>query len=87
MPINLTRNAIAAILEGDVNSKPLVQVLDIKSIGQNQERYRFILSDTVSTQQAMIATQLNDRVKSGEVRKGSVIQLLEYICSAVQSRK
>lgn len=87
MPINLTRNAIAAILEGDVNSKPLVQVLDIKSIAQNQERYRFILSDTVSTHQAMIATQLNDRVKSGQVRKGSVIQLIEYICSAVQNRQ
>lgn len=87
MPVNLTRKSIAAILDGDVNSKPLVQVLDIKLIGSNQERYRFLLSDTVSTQQAMIATQLNDLVKSGEVRKGSVIQLIEYICSAVQNRK
>lgn len=87
MPVNLTRNAIAAIMDGDINSKPLVQVLDIKPIGSNQERYRLFLSDSVSTQQAMIATQLNDRVKSGDVRKGSVIQLIEYICSAVQNRK
>ncbi|KAL2945128.1 Replication protein A 70 kDa DNA-binding subunit C [Bienertia sinuspersici] len=35
----------------------------------------------------MIATQLNGRVKSGEIRKGSVIQLIEYICSSVQNRK
>ncbi|XP_021715030.1 replication protein A 70 kDa DNA-binding subunit A-like [Chenopodium quinoa] len=87
MPINLTKNSLSAIMDGDINSKPLVQVLDIKPIASNQERYRFLLSDTVSTQQAMIATQLNGRVKSGEVRKGSVIQLIEYICSAVQNRK
>ncbi|XP_021750089.1 replication protein A 70 kDa DNA-binding subunit A-like [Chenopodium quinoa] len=87
MPINLTKNSLSAIMDGDINSKPLVQVLDIKLINSNQERYRILLSDAVSTQQAMIATQLNGRVKSGEVRKGSVIQLIEYICSAVQNRK
>ncbi|KAA8523299.1 hypothetical protein F0562_009722 [Nyssa sinensis] len=31
--------------------------------------------------------QLNDRVKNGRVRKGSVIQLIDYICSTVQNRK
>ena len=86
--MNLTENAIPAIIAGDVNSKPLVQILDIKLIGNNtQERYRFLLSDAVSTQHAMLATQLNDRVKSGTVRKGSVIQLIDYICSTVQNRK
>ncbi|XP_057967095.1 replication protein A 70 kDa DNA-binding subunit A [Malania oleifera] len=87
MPVNLTPNAIAAINAGDVNAKPLVQVLDIKLIGSTQERYRFLLSDAVLTQHAMLATQLNDRVKSGGVRKGSVVQLIEYICSTVQNRK
>ncbi|KAF7142513.1 hypothetical protein RHSIM_Rhsim05G0012100 [Rhododendron simsii] len=86
MPVNLTHNAIPAINAGDLNSKPLVQVLDIKLIG-SQERYRFLVSDGASTQHAMIATQLNDRVKTGRVRKGSVIQLIDYICSTVQSRK
>lgn len=87
MPVSLTPNAIAAINGGDVNSKPLVQVLDIKLIGNSQERYRFLISDAVATQQAMLATQLNDRVKSGEVRKGSVIQLIDYICSTIQNRR
>lgn len=87
MAVNLTPNAIAAIESGDVNAKPLVQVLDIKLIGSTQERYRLLLSDAVSTQHAMLATQLNDRVKSGRVRKGSVVQLIEYICSRVQNRK
>ncbi|XP_051131454.1 replication protein A 70 kDa DNA-binding subunit A [Andrographis paniculata] len=87
MPVNLTANAIPAISAGDVNSKPLVQVLDIKLIGSTQERYRLLLSDSVVSQHAMLATQLNSRVKSGQVRKGSVIQLIDYVCSIVQNRK
>lgn len=87
MAVNLTRNAISAINDGDVNLKPLVQVLDIRQIGNNQERYRLILSDGVMSQHAMIATQLNDRMKAGLVRQGSVIQLIDYICSSVQGRK
>uniref|UniRef100_A0A7N0SWG1 Replication protein A subunit n=1 Tax=Kalanchoe fedtschenkoi TaxID=63787 RepID=A0A7N0SWG1_KALFE len=87
MAVHLTPNAIAAINGGDVNSKPLLQVLDVKLIGNPQERYRLILSDAVSTQQAMLATQLNDRVKAGQVLTGSVVQLIDYMCSAVQNRK
>ena len=49
MAVNLTPNAIAAINGGDVNSKPLVQVLDIKLIGTGTVlraplRRRFILA-------------------------------------------
>lgn len=90
MAVNLTPNAIAAIIAGDVNSKPLVQVLDIKLIAataQPKERYRLLLSDAVSSQHAMLATQLSDRVKSGQVRKGSVVQLIDYICTSSQNRK
>ncbi|XP_047333962.1 replication protein A 70 kDa DNA-binding subunit A [Impatiens glandulifera] len=87
MSVNLTANAIQAICAGDVNSKPLVQVIDIKLIGTSQERYRLLLSDGASTQHAMVATQLNDRVKTGKVRKTSVIQLIDYICSTIQNRK
>ncbi|KAM7274834.1 hypothetical protein ACFE04_016700 [Oxalis oulophora] len=85
--VNLTPNAIATINGGDTNSKPLIQVIDIKLIGTTQERYRFLISDSVSTQHAMLATQLNDRVKTGQVKKGSVLQLVDYICSNVQNRK
>ncbi|KAE8677143.1 Replication protein A 70 kDa DNA-binding subunit A [Hibiscus syriacus] len=87
MPVNLTRNAISMINSGDVNSRPLVQVVDIKLIGSSQERYRFLLSDSESTQHAMLATQLNDQVRSGRVKKGSIIQVIDYICSTVQNRK
>ncbi|XVE97918.1 hypothetical protein REPUB_Repub03eG0060300 [Reevesia pubescens] len=87
MPVNLTRKAIATINGGDVNSKPLVQVVDIKLIGNSQERYRFLLSDSQSTQHNMLATQLNDQVRSERVKKGSIVQLIDYICSTVLNRR
>ncbi|KAL8128560.1 hypothetical protein V2J09_017715 [Rumex salicifolius] len=86
MAVNLTRNSISAINAGDVNLKPLVQVLDIRLIGNSQERYRLMLSDGVMSQHAMLATQLNDRVRTGHIRQGSIIQLIDYNCSTVQSR-
>ncbi|XP_057750335.1 replication protein A 70 kDa DNA-binding subunit A-like [Arachis stenosperma] len=91
MSVNLTANAIPSIIGGDVNSKPLVQVLDLSLISSSsnsqQQRYRMLLSDAVSSHQAMLATQLNDRVRTNRVKKGSVVQLLEYICSPLQNRK
>ncbi|XP_068659391.1 replication protein A 70 kDa DNA-binding subunit A [Aristolochia californica] len=87
MPVNLTSNAIPAVLKGDVNLKPLLQVLEIKLIRASQDRYKIILSDGVSTEQAMLATQLNDHVKSRKVQNGSVVQLIDYICSTIQNRK
>lgn len=46
-----------------------------------------MVSDGVWSQHAMVATQLNDRIKTGQVKIGSVVQLTEYICSDVQNRK
>ncbi|KAG9457369.1 hypothetical protein H6P81_001877 [Aristolochia fimbriata] len=87
MPVNLTSHAIPAVLKGDVNLKPLLQVLEIKLIRAPQDRYKIILSDGVSTEQAMLATQLNDHVKSRKVQNGSVVQLIDYICSTIQNSK
>lgn len=87
MAVNLTPNGVHAVVGGDVNLKPVVQVLGLKPVGGNQERYRMVLSDGAAAQAAMLATQLNDRVKSGKLRDGSVVQLIEYICSTVQGQK
>jgi replication factor A1 len=66
----------------------LMQVMDVRQIGNpqsTQERYRLVLSDGVHLQQAMLGTQLNEKVKKAV--KGSMVQLLEYICNTVQNRK
>ncbi|XP_026447035.1 replication protein A 70 kDa DNA-binding subunit A-like [Papaver somniferum] len=87
MSVKLTQNSISAILGGDLNLKPRVQVLDIKSAGKSQDRLRLLVSDSVSTQYAVIASQLNEKVFDGEIRKGSVVQLIDYMCNTIQTRK
>ncbi|XP_057854853.2 replication protein A 70 kDa DNA-binding subunit A [Cryptomeria japonica] len=90
MEVSLTPNSIVAMNNGDDNLRPLVQVLDIRQISTTQsvqERYRLVVSDGSYMQQAMLATQLNATVKSGHLQKGSVVQLTEYTCNAVQNRK
>ncbi|CAK9872331.1 unnamed protein product [Sphagnum jensenii] len=84
----LTENSIVALNNGDVDLRPILQVLDVRQIGNpqsTQKRYRLVLSDGVHLQQAMLATQLNEKVKKAV--KGSMVQLLEYICNTVQNRK
>ncbi|KAM1055288.1 hypothetical protein FF1_028858 [Malus domestica] len=85
MPVNLTPNVIAAVIGGDLKLKLLVHVVDIKLIGR-QERYRFMVSDDVLSQHAMISSQLNDRIKTNRVQICSVVQLTEYICTVLHNR-
>lgn len=90
MTSKITQNAILQLNNGDVDLRPVLQVMDVRQIGNAQtvqERYRLVLSDSVYVQQAMLATQLNEYVKNGQVQKGSIVQLLEYICNSVQNRK
>ncbi|GBG82762.1 hypothetical protein CBR_g36292 [Chara braunii] len=87
----LTPNCIAEILaRGQLEIHPIVQVLDVKRIGSagaTQERFRLAVSDGTHIQQAMIATQMNEKVRSGELGPGSILELQEYICNIVQSRQ
>eukprot|EP00252_Welwitschia_mirabilis_P017167 TRINITY_DN38089_c0_g1_i1.p1 TRINITY_DN38089_c0_g1~~TRINITY_DN38089_c0_g1_i1.p1 ORF type:complete len:797 (+),score=128.77 TRINITY_DN38089_c0_g1_i1:128-2518(+) len=88
--MNLTTGSIPAIYDGNCELKPVLQVLDVKQIVSSQiskERFRMILSDGQNALQAMIAVQLNERVKSGEIQNGSVVRLQEYTCNNVQNRK
>ncbi|KAJ7560063.1 hypothetical protein O6H91_04G112300 [Diphasiastrum complanatum] len=88
--LSLTPNAIMALNSGNVDLRPVLQVLDIRQISTSQsvqERFRLVLSDGSYVQHAMLATQLNEYVKTGQVKKGTLVQLQEYICNTVQNRK
>jgi len=70
----LTPNAVAATLAGDINLKPVVQVVDLRSITVTGPpgagpRFRAIISDGVATTQALFAAQLCDLARSGLVRR------------------
>lgn len=90
MAVNLTKDAIAMVSNGDADLKPLLQVADIRLVNTAQntaERYRMLLSDGTHMQQAMLATQMNHVVKSGKLQKGSIVRLTEFICNLIQNRK
>ena len=60
----------------------LWQYAGIKTINAGQgssERFRLAISDTAHWCPAMLASQLNDFVKSGELTNGCLIQLNEYL--------
>lgn len=94
--LNLTNNAIGRIWDGEFKNeedevKPIVQVVDIKllssSSGQQNERYRILLSDGVHLQQGMLGTQMNYLVHQKKLQKGSVVQLSQFVGQLIQNRK
>eukprot|EP00824_Muranothrix_gubernata_P012816 TRINITY_DN269_c2_g1_i1.p2 TRINITY_DN269_c2_g1~~TRINITY_DN269_c2_g1_i1.p2 ORF type:complete len:674 (-),score=142.68 TRINITY_DN269_c2_g1_i1:320-2305(-) len=88
----LQEGAVQAIYNGDTSLHPVLQVMDVKRINAQpgtaaSERYRLVLSDGRFYQQAMLATQLNELIRSGRLAPRCVVQLQEYICNVVQSRR
>jgi replication factor A1 len=79
--------------ENTTDEKPLVQVIEIKPVGQPAgstapaERFRLIISDGKYYQQAMLATQRNALVHSGQIKPLCIVRLTEFICNIVHERK
>ncbi|ESN95542.1 hypothetical protein HELRODRAFT_114692 [Helobdella robusta] len=87
----LTANSLEKVMSGLPCEKPVVQVLGHKKIvgaGQGPERFRLLLSDGVHTvSSVMLATQLNDKVTSGQIDINAVVRLDKYICNIIQAEK
>lgn len=90
----VTRGAIESIFRsGNANTKPVVQVIDLKRISSaqnntsNPPRFRLAISDGTHFQQAMIATQLNALIADNTLQVNSLIRLHEIICNTVQDKR
>ncbi|XP_062220454.1 replication protein A 70 kDa DNA-binding subunit A-like [Phragmites australis] len=88
----LTPDAVPATLAGDIELKPVVQVVDLRSIAVSGPpgagpRFRAIVSDGVATTPMLFAAQLCDLARSGLVRRGAIVQLLEYLVNNVGGRR
>jgi replication factor A1 len=90
----LTPGAVAAIAEhadGMGTLQPVLQVVDVRMVknvdNPSAECFRMVLSDGVYTLRSMVDTAHNPRVRDGSIRKGSIIRLLEFTCSTIQSRR
>ncbi|GAB4823832.1 hypothetical protein N2152v2_010878 [Parachlorella kessleri] len=89
----LTKGAIANIINGATGVPCILQVLGLKRVvnaqQQGSERFRVLLSDGEFSHSGMLATQLGDMVHSNAVRENSIVQLgaVDYICNQVQDKK
>lgn len=90
--VQLTGNAIQRILNGEEITRPILQILAYKAVqadGENQFRFRFIMSDGEFSHQCciMIGEELISRIEKGEFERYTIIQLNQYICNTVNDRK
>lgn len=99
MAVNLTAGAVSMLSGKEwqtTDLKPVLQVMDIRIVqtqtsaggagGENKERYRVLLSDGSFHQQGMLASQLNELVRSQQLQKGSIVHLTEFVCNAIRDR-
>ena len=73
--------------DSDTSGQPVVQVLELKSIKNQNERFRLVLNDGEFYQQAMLGSQLNELVKRDEVRAGTICKLSSFICQAMGNKR
>ncbi|CAK1556348.1 unnamed protein product [Leptosia nina] len=88
MAYNLSEGSLEVIMNGGHYDKPVMQVLGSKKIqgsGAN-ERFRLLVSDGKHSHSfAMLATQLNDKLITGELSDYSVVQIDRFVTSILKN--
>ncbi|XP_063228748.1 replication protein A 70 kDa DNA-binding subunit [Bacillus rossius redtenbacheri] len=88
MSYKLTEGALATIMRGGNVENPVVQILGHKRMGAEGvgERFRLLVSDGRHLNSfAMLATQLNAKVTSGELEDFTVVQIRRHITSMINN--
>ncbi|KAF2347637.1 Replication factor A protein 1 [Trinorchestia longiramus] len=87
MAVQLTDGAIAAIHKGEKPDDVVLQVMAVRKFPTG-DRCRLLVSDGVHRSGfAIMATQLNPLVTSGEVAQHAVIKVTKYFCNQVSDKK
>lgn len=85
----LTKGALKSIMNNEDVKDPVMQVLGVRKItaaGAN-ERYRLLISDGHNVNSfAMLATQLNSMVTSGELTEFCILKIKRHIISNLTDR-
>ncbi|XP_017688122.1 PREDICTED: replication protein A 70 kDa DNA-binding subunit [Lepidothrix coronata] len=87
MSVRLSEGAIAAIMQGENVSKPVLQVINTRAIatGTGPPRYRVLMSDGVNTLSSfMLATQLNPLVEEERLSARCVCQVNRFIVNSLK---
>ena len=70
------------------STAPILQIVQAKIIETgDQVRWRTVVSDGVHVLQAMVVTQLNPMLESGEIGKGSIIRVQRFAINTIQNRR
>lgn len=87
MSARLSEGAIAAIMQGENNLRPVLQVINIRAIatGNGPPRYRVLMSDGVNTLSSfMLATQLNSLIEEKRLSAHCICQINRYIVNSLK---
>ncbi|TVU18312.1 hypothetical protein EJB05_34402, partial [Eragrostis curvula] len=92
MKVDLTHGAVAAMSRMAEGLRPVLQVADVprRSVavaGAGAVRYRLLLSDGVHSQHGVLASSLNRLVWGGDLRRGTVVRVLDYMCSVIRNQR
>ena len=98
MESNLTTGIVAkafnAVDPAEVETlQPTVQLLSVKKVPKNSrdpnspDRYRIIVSDGTQFIQAMLATQLNDLVESGQICRYVIVRLARFQVQNISAKR
>ncbi|GJN36321.1 hypothetical protein PR202_gb25170 [Eleusine coracana subsp. coracana] len=87
--VELSRGAVAAISRRAEGLRPVLQVADSPRLAATaaSQRCLLLLSDGVHTQRGALATCLTHLVRDGDLRRGTVVRVLDYVCTIVQGRR
>lgn len=84
--MELSQGTLSTIMTGGQVDTPIMQILGSKKIsgaGDN-ERYRLLVSDGVHVNSfAMLATQLNEKIRNGDLSDNTIVRIKRYITSVV----
>ncbi|XP_074779101.1 replication protein A 70 kDa DNA-binding subunit isoform X2 [Athene noctua] len=87
MSVRLSEGAIAAIMQGEIVCKPVLQVINTRAIatGNGPPRYRVLMSDGVNTLSSfMLATQLNSLVEEQQLSAQCICQVNRFIVNSLK---
>lgn len=85
----LTKGALKSIMNNEEVKDPVMQVLGVRKITASgaAERYRLLISDGHNLNSfAMLATQLNSMISSGELSEFAILKIKRHIISNLTDR-
>ncbi|KAK1273384.1 hypothetical protein QJS04_geneDACA008000 [Acorus gramineus] len=93
MAKSITPNAISSLLSNPSPDPSLtdvpeivVQVVDLKPIGNSNTRFTFMASDGKMKIKAMLPTHISSEVHSGNLQNLGLIRILDYTCNSIPNQ-